>query len=358
MILLEKFYLWVIKAGMPVVYGYVFLCGNVFFNTAAEDATGLEKIGNQLLSPVQYILAGKVARSEDYELKQRFNYKQDFFWKTVGSTITLPASVVLGTVVKGAAYLFPETREHHRNIVAKIQSRDVSSNIEHYKNLKIPIEDFQTESFRSLQYERRLGDEHNLRIEKEALKEVVRIFKENNIPCWMDCGTLLGTYRYGGAIPWDNDIDIAILAPDFNNAKHALNALNPEKYLVVDWSGRTREETFLVVCIKETGSRIDIAHFAINSESQEITHVLSNEENMFLPEIWKKIERIFVIPTPFDVVFPLTKASFDGIEVFVPNKVEEYLKARYGEDLRPAKVFNPLTGQYEKDLSHPYWNNF
>lgn len=356
MLLLEKFYLWMIKAGMPVVYAYVLFCSNIFLQTASEDAVGLENVANQVLVPIHYLFAGKIAKAETYELEQRFSYQEGFAWKTVGSIVALPASVLLGSALKGASYLFPDTRQRHNKILEACHSTVTQSNKDYYLSIGIPIENFaDTEPLPPPQYQRRPGDENGLKEEKEALRQIAAIFNKNEIPFWVDCGTCLGAYRYGGAIPWDNDIDLAILAPDFQNAKHALNELDPEKYLVIDWSGRTRPNTFLVVCIKETGGRIDIGHFAIDEKQQQVTLILSNEENMFLPEIWKRVERRFVIPTPFSTIFPLKKVNFDGIEIPVPNQIEDYLKARYGNDLRPVKLFDPITQQYEKDLSHPYW---
>ena len=61
--------------------------------------------------------------------------------------------------------------------------------------------------------------------------------------------------------------------------------------------------------------------------------------------------------TPFALVFPLKKAYFDGIGVFVPGKTKEYLQQRYGDNIDPVKTYNAQTGQYEKDLSHPYWKD-
>ena len=59
--------------------------------------------------------------------------------------------------------------------------------------------------------------------------------------------------------------------------------------------------------------------------------------------------------TPNEVVFPLRKATLDGIPVFVPNQIKTYLQMRYGEDLRPVRVYDKVTGQYEKVADHPYW---
>jgi hypothetical protein len=39
--------------------------------------------------------------------------------------------------------------------------------------------------------------------------------EEHDIPWWMTAGSLLGTVRHQGLIPWDNDIDISILSDDY-----------------------------------------------------------------------------------------------------------------------------------------------
>jgi hypothetical protein len=74
-----------------------------------------------------------------------------------------------------------------------------------------------------------------------------------------------------------------------------------------------------------------------------------------MSEHFRNHERTYTVATPFDTVFPLKKANFDGIEVAVPGKVKEYLQGRYGQDISPVKVYDPVTGQYEKVSSHPYW---
>lgn len=52
--------------------------------------------------------------------------------------------------------------------------------------------------------------------QKDILKEVIRVCKQNDILYFVAYGTLLGTIRHKGSIPWDNDIDIMMTRKEFN----------------------------------------------------------------------------------------------------------------------------------------------
>lgn len=347
--------------GLPLVCAYHVVCSSTFLNVSMTDATGLEKMGNIFLTPVQYLLGGKEAvltSDGSWEIKQRFDYQTSFWPKSIACTIAFPASLVLGSAVKYAGILSQEARQRHDSLTQHYLSTVIRPNLAAYLRKGLNIKDPQTaEFFPPLNYERRPGDENHMRETKEGLKEIAKLLTEANIPWWVDCGTLLGTYRYGGVIPWDYDIDIAVLISDFENVRRALNRLDKEKYVVQDWSGRSFPDSFFKIYVKDSKDFIDLYFYNIDEANRELKYIFSLEENIFFFEWWKIDERRFKKPVSFDVVFPLKKSIFDGIEVFIPNQPVPFLQRYYGENLSPVKIYNAKSNTFEKDLTHPYWQN-
>lgn len=358
---------WTVYIGLPATAAYHLLCGSTFINVAVEDAAGLEKIANICFIPVQYLLAGKSAKpviSEEgvrmgYALDQRFDYKDPaIWWKTASSYCALPSSLFLGSIFKGLSFLSSDTLKRQEQLSLTISQGGSFFNSQNKYYESIGIELVSIDSAEVMQSEghlRRPADADKLKAEKEALQAIVSLLHEAEIVYWLDCGTCLGAYRYGGNIPWDWDVDIAILQKDSDNVRHVLSRLDPDKYVLQDWAGRDKPKTYLKVYVKETRSLIDIYHFAIHEESLTIESILSSENSVFLPESWKIREKRYIMETPFSFVFPLKKINFDGVEAFVPCSTKQYLQQRYGENIGPARVYSPVTGEYEKDLNHPYW---
>ncbi|HSW73146.1 MAG TPA: LicD family protein [Chlamydiales bacterium] len=351
---------WIIYFGMPVVAFYHQIHENIFLGVAAEDAEGLEKIGNILLTPVQYILDGKKAVVQEdgisYKLQPNFEYHDHLTLKLTSSVLFLQPSLLLGSIVKGAGYLSEGTNSRLERLKKALKAQEMHSHHEEYTTMGIDLSHFDhPESIDLPLHKRRPGEENHFQEEKECFKEIVSLLNKNQIVYWADCGTCLGAYRYGGIIPWDHDIDLSVLSPDFSNVMNVLKDLDPEKYHVQDWSGRDKPNTYIRIYVKNTRSHIDIYHFAIDEKAKTISSIVSNEESAFLPRSWKIREGRFKVATPFDLVFPLKKAQFDGMEVFVPNMTKQYLQMRYGENIDPVKIYNEKTNTYEKDLSHPYW---
>jgi hypothetical protein len=354
----------IMKLGMPLVYFYHLILTSITLTTAADDATGLEKMANQLLTPTYFILDGKRATphydlegNRYYLLDHHFDYSNHFFMKTTAAYAALPISIAIGIPLKLISHALPEGKQRHQEIVDAIHSTAIHLNNDYYRKIGMDLHDdySQAERISAPAYLRQEGEAQPDACDVEALREIVRILNHHKIPFWIDCGTCLGAYRHGGMIPHDWDIDIALFATDFHNVSHALQELDPQKYAVQDWSGRNKPDTYLKVFVKESNALIDLYNFGFDAEKKELFTILSNEHNVFLPKSWKIREKRYTTPMPFENVFPRKIALFEGIEVPVPGKTKEYLQVFYGEDLSPIRTWNPETRTYEKIEDHPYW---
>lgn len=74
----------------------------------------------------------------------------------------------------------------------------------------------------------------------EVLVKVDRICKENGIRYFADWGTLLGAVRHKGFIPWDDDMDICMLRPDYMRFIEVIKSYTDELswygiYNMKDW---------------------------------------------------------------------------------------------------------------------------
>lgn len=53
------------------------------------------------------------------------------------------------------------------------------------------------------------------KVEFDLLCEAVRIFSDLKLTYYLVCGSALGAIKYGGFIPWDDDMDIALPRDDY-----------------------------------------------------------------------------------------------------------------------------------------------
>ena len=66
----------------------------------------------------------------------------------------------------------------------------------------------------------------------ELLRELDRVCTAHNIPYVLFAGTALGAARHRGFIPWDDDLDVALLRPDYERRLALDDGCWGEKYFL------------------------------------------------------------------------------------------------------------------------------
>ncbi len=338
---------------IPIVTAYHEIKENPFLNMSREEATGLEKLGDIFLTPSRYLFGGKKINGNG-EASSSFSYRNYDGLKTTVSLIALPVCEILGCTFKGISFLFKKTRQDYKTISQSLQDKTLFDNHEIYRKKGIAhLHSDKTAPCLGYVRPSVLPEIHQLEV--KAFQDVCKILNEHHIVYWLDCGSCLGAYRYGGMIPWDLDIDLAILSPDHHNVRKILSKLDPERFQIQDWSSYKYPNSFLKLYLKETKTLIDVYHNDIDPESRTLNYFFTYKDS-FMPQSWKKGELSMTKPIPYDVIFPLQKATFDGIVTWVPNQLEEYLHYKYGPNLSPTMIWDEKNQSYRKVKDHPYWN--
>jgi len=185
----------------------------------------------------------------------------------------------------------------------------------------------------------------------ELLVALDATLKQVDVPYWLDAGTLLGAERDGGLIPWDDDLDVCVLAGDHQRLLAAaerfptpLRLLRVSRWWPLDKvvPGLARlapGDTFLRLLHVPSGLYVDLFEMAATADCRLRMLPLS----AFHPQ------RDFR-GMPFEVaredVFPLASASFEGRSYPAPCRTVAYLHAWYGADLSPDHVLDGARGEY------------
>ncbi|MBF7097340.1 LicD family protein [Alkalibacter sp. M17DMB] len=91
------------------------------------------------------------------------------------------------------------------------------------------------------------------RMQIETLKEVDRICGKNSITYYFIGGSLIGAVRHKGFIPWDDDIDIAMMRPDYEKFTEICKEELSEKYFLQTYeTDRFFYQSMARICILGT----------------------------------------------------------------------------------------------------------
>lgn len=367
--------------GMPLVGGYFDSRDSAFLNTRSLDADPLQAAGEFFLTPYRYLTYGSRVVTE-YNLEKKtakteweFEYNDHVAVTALKVTLCvllLLPTLVIGAALRGLSMISPAARlryqcvlnsqkfsEEDKETLAANRERytncgiDVSPSPDHYRSPKTK-DHLLTDSPLSKRLEKiNKNDQHVI----EEIGELIDVLNEHNILYWADFGTCLGIYRHNGMIPGDKDVDFSILSNDHDQVLRLLKTKLPkDKYRVMDFSPPSNRDTIIKVELRNIGLLVDLYHYTVDEENETVTYNFSHINSPLIPAEALKRELPYTEKhIPFNQVFPLRPAQIDGLNVFVPNQIERYLKGQYGEDLSPCKKFDPEVGDYVKDPDHPYW---
>ncbi len=225
----------------------------------------------------------------------------------------------------------------------------------------------------------------------DILIEVDRICKKHGIQYWLSSGTLIGAVRHRGFIPWDDDLDIEMLWPDYQRLMKVLpeelpdtmalqnTDTDPNYYFfyakVRDRRSHLEEGNRYDRVWKEQGIYIDIFPFykqplwihLLSEKAQGHVYKIMNRMGSDLSEMWKVrlitrfndkilfplLRRICNLsnaretyglgipyhdPRHMEDTLPLTEAEFEGHLFPVPKDCHRALTLKYGDYMRMPDI--------------------
>lgn len=251
-------------------------------------------------------------------------------------------------------------------------------------------------------------------VEFEILNEFIKVCQTLNLQYYLICGSALGSAKYKGFIPWDDDIDVALPRSDYDIFVEQAQTLLPEYYFVQNYKTDRYYHHF---CSKIRDSRttyiesdqknlnihhgvfIDVIPLDILPEDKyfkakyrffHICQLMYLESQEKYKNVIKFILRPFVnikkVYASFEKYlknntlsgigpycnFHNSKnnklymdqaiygdgvlAEFEGINVIIPEKYNEYLTAYYGDWRADLPVEQQVGHHYYTvlDLDRPY----
>lgn len=184
-------------------------------------------------------------------------------------------------------------------------------------------------------------------VELEILKNFIEICNKLNLTYYLDCGTLLGAIRHKGFIPWDDDIDVIMPRPDYDEfMQKAGELLKPEYFLQNYNTDKQFQQAFSKIrdsrttFIEKEIINLDINHgiyidiFPLdgyNPENEEQNK--KNEENFYLLRLQtqRRFEGFKILPEKQEK-FKISDKKYGKMTNYELNIEKEKIAKQYDYD--------------------------
>lgn len=229
----------------------------------------------------------------------------------------------------------------------------------------------------------------------DILKVVDGICQKHGLKYWLTCATLLGAIRHGGFVPWDDDLDIAMMREDYLKLMEILPKELPENlelqndvtepgYVYLYAKVRDKNSLIVETCdvnkrFKQQGLFIDIFpmetsifglcrisaplfnRMCFNVALNKGTDCMLYKMNRFilvkmLFPCFRLISKLvgpkdkvhhtfgvnFLQEKTTGMIFPLSKVKFEDVELSAPADSDAYLTKHFGNYMELPKKIQPV----------------
>ena len=172
---------------------------------------------------------------------------------------------------------------------------------------------------------------------RNTLRDLTDALDAANITYYMCGGTLIGSYRHHGVVPWDDDIDIYVRWVDrFHVEAQILENLSD--YVLVKASTRWK--------IYSRNQSTVIPDYDWNYPFVDVSFTVENNSLIWDYDDYYYGDFRYNVST----VFPLRRRPFMQLSLWAPNDVETYLNTTY--DIRQCE-----TNTYIHKSESSSWSN-
>ncbi|ELT87051.1 hypothetical protein CAPTEDRAFT_192260 [Capitella teleta] len=155
--------------------------------------------------------------------------------------------------------------------------------------------------------------------EYQAIQDLLSVFHsamtKKNLTYFIAAGTLLGSYRHHGIIPWDDDVDVYILSDQKMRVMQALNSLGSEHALHTK-TVRWKLFSILSQPIQDYSWNFPFVDICMLDDYSDL---LADSDPAFASRF----------SFPKDWIYPLRLRPFGRLMVWAPKNTERVLKQSY-----------------------------
>ncbi len=153
----------------------------------------------------------------------------------------------------------------------------------------------------------------------EMLDDIRIVCEKHDIKWFVDWGTLLGTIRHGGFVPWDDDVDISMLRPDLNKF---LEVAEQELGGSFDRNGNLKKQVLeLATKLFSMYGEEDADEVAMIPFTTRIKGRTQHPKWCYSDVEWRDFEGVMKVPVPigWDEILRSKYGDYNEVKMYHPH---------------------------------------